>query len=99
MIGLGGGSLAKYCYRYRPESVIAAVEINPHVIALRNVFHLPADDTCFFVVCADGAEYVAMRGHRPDVQLVDGFGVNGCPQASARVNAATHAGSALATTA
>ena len=29
MIGLGGGSLAKYCYRYLPRTEITVVEINP----------------------------------------------------------------------
>lgn len=29
MIGLGGGSLAKYCYRHLPGTGITAVEINP----------------------------------------------------------------------
>ncbi|WP_322014253.1 spermidine synthase [Paraburkholderia sp. J12] len=79
MIGLGGGSLVRYCYRYLPETVIAAVEINPAVIALRDVFQLPADDGRFSVVCADGAEYVNIPGHRPDVLLVDGFGAHGMP--------------------
>ncbi len=37
MIGLGGGSLAKFCYRYLPTSSICVAEINPYVIALRNI--------------------------------------------------------------
>src|SRR6266478_9359903 len=32
MIGLGGGSLPKYCYRYLPYSQISVVEIRPEVI-------------------------------------------------------------------
>ena len=36
MIGLGGGSLAKFCHRYLPRTRIQVVEINPHVIALRD---------------------------------------------------------------
>ena len=31
MIGLGGGSLAKFCHRDLPRSRIQAIEINPHV--------------------------------------------------------------------
>src|SRR3546814_9997105 len=34
MIGLGGGSLAKYCYKYLPDVSITAVEIDPEVIAV-----------------------------------------------------------------
>jgi spermidine synthase len=41
MIGLGGGSLAKFCYKHLPESRITVIEINPHVIALRNEFLIP----------------------------------------------------------
>ena len=63
MIGLGGGSLAKYCYRHLPDTTITAVEINPDVIALRDQFHVPRDDERFRVVCADGAQYVSGPDH------------------------------------
>ncbi|MFP3558857.1 fused MFS/spermidine synthase [Paraburkholderia sp. SIMBA_049] len=79
MIGLGGGSLAKYCYRHLPSTAITAVEINPKVIALRDRFQLPPDDERFRVVCADGAQYVNLPDHRPDVLLVDGFNADGLP--------------------
>lgn len=79
MIGLGGGALARYCYRHLPEAVITAVEINPDVIALRDVFQLPPDDERFRVVCADGAEYVGLPGGQTDVLLVDGFMADGMP--------------------
>jgi len=79
MIGLGGGSLAKYCYRHLPSAKIVAIEINPAVIALREQFHIPPDDERLEVVCADGAEYVANQSARPDVILVDGFLANGMP--------------------
>jgi spermidine synthase len=79
MIGLGGGSLAKYCYRHFPSTTITAVEINPQVIALRDRFHVPRDDERFRVVCADGAQYVTVPNHRPDVLLVDGFNADGLP--------------------
>src|SRR5690349_19156938 len=38
MIGLGGGSLPKYCYANLPETSIVVAEINPRVIALRRTF-------------------------------------------------------------
>ena len=38
MIGLGGGSLAKYCRLKLPDSDFTAIEISPAVIALRNEF-------------------------------------------------------------
>jgi spermidine synthase len=81
MIGLGGGSLAKYCYRHLPDTTITAVEINPQVIALRDQFHVPRDDERFRVICADGAKYVTdpFPDHRPDVLLIDGYDADGLP--------------------
>jgi len=79
MIGLGGGSLAKFCYRHLPQARIQVVEINPHVIALRDEFHVPPDDERFTVVRGEGAQFVRLRSTRPDVLMVDGFDRNGMP--------------------
>ena len=79
MIGLGGGSLAKYCYRHLPGTGITAVEINPGVIALRNEFAIPADDVRFRVLLGDGAAWVADPSSKPDVLIVDGFDADGLP--------------------
>src|SRR5688572_27113654 len=55
MIGLGGGSLAKFIYHRMPDARIQAVEINPQVIAIaRQYFHVPQDDERFEIVTADG---------------------------------------------
>lgn len=79
MIGLGGGSLAKFCYRHLPQARVQVVEINPHVIALRDEFHVPPDDERFTVVRGDGAQFVRLRAMRPEVLLVDGFDRQGLP--------------------
>ncbi|MCC4117032.1 transferase [Aromatoleum toluclasticum] len=79
MIGLGGGSLAKYCLRTLPDVRFTAVEIDPDVIALRDAFGIPSDGERFRVVCADGADYVRRREHAPDVLLIDGFDRCGQP--------------------
>lgn len=79
MIGLGGGSLAKYCYRHLPQTEITVVEINPDVIALRNEFAIPADDTRFKVLLGDGAEFVTKAAKQFDVLIVDGFDAGGLP--------------------
>jgi len=79
MIGLGGGSLAKYCYRYLPQTEITAVEINPDVIALRNEFSIPADDARFKVLLGDGAVFVTDATRQSDVLIVDGFDAGGLP--------------------
>jgi spermidine synthase len=80
MIGLGGGSLAKYCYRYLPQAEIAVVEINPDVIALRNEFAIPADDARFKILLDDGAIFVRHSNEQYDVLMVDGFDADGMPE-------------------
>ena len=71
LLGLGGGSLAKFCYRRLPGAAVTAVEIDSNVIALREVFAIPQDDDRFRVVCADAAAYVAQLAPMKDVILVD----------------------------
>lgn len=78
MIGLGGGSLAKYCHRHLPQARITVVEINPEVIAARETFQVPPDSEHFSVVCGDGAAFLASTPRDSyDVILVDGFGPEG----------------------
>lgn len=81
MVGLGGGSVAKACYRALPECDITVVEIDPQVIALRDRFHVPLDDHRFRVICADAVDYVANAPGKPDVLLLDGFDAMGLPYA------------------
>lgn len=80
MIGLGGGSLAKFCYRYLPTTAITVVEINPYVIAHRADFAIPADDHRFSVLLADGASFVKETKQRFDILLADGFDIEGLPE-------------------
>lgn len=81
MIGLGGGSQAKYCYRQLPEARIEVVENNPHVLALRRRFHIPDDDARFQVFLDDGARFLEARRGRYDLLLVDGYDETGIPDA------------------
>jgi spermidine synthase len=79
LLGLGGGSLAKFCYRHLPMASVTVLEIDPHVVALREEFQVPADDERFRVIQANGVEYIARqrKGSRDgrtllqDVILVD----------------------------
>lgn len=73
MVGLGGGSLAKFCYRNLPMARISVVEIDPRVIALREEFCIPADDHRLRIVCDDGARYISRLSGRVDVIMVDAF--------------------------
>jgi spermidine synthase len=77
MLGLGGGSLAKFCYRHLPESRITVVEINRDVIEMRDRFCIPDDDDRFRVVHDDGARYVGGMNESMDVLLIDAFDANG----------------------
>ncbi|MGZ8174982.1 MULTISPECIES: spermine/spermidine synthase domain-containing protein [Methylobacter] len=86
MIGLGGGSLAKYCLRYLTDTHFTAIEINPKVIALRNKFSIPPDNERFKVICANGADYVRNRTEKVDVLLIDGFKLNGQPESLSSVD-------------
>ena len=79
MVGLGGGSLAKFCHQHLPQAHITVVEINPQVIALREDFLVPPDGPHFEVVQDDGARAVR-RATGVEVLLVDGFDATGMPE-------------------
>ena len=80
MVGLGGGSLAKFCYKHLPQAHITVLEINPHVIALRQRFFIPDDDGRFQVVQMDAAHFMAQTEQTFDLVLIDGFDQNGMPE-------------------
>ncbi|OYV00339.1 MAG: transferase [Burkholderiales bacterium PBB5] len=83
MVGLGGGSLPKFCHRHLPAACIAVVEISAEVIALRDDFQVPADGPRFQVLHDDGAQWLR-RGITPvDLLMVDGFDAQGLPEALA----------------
>jgi len=77
MIGLGGGSLAKFCYTHLPHTRITAVEINEHVIALRDQFLIPPNDERFQIVHMDAAKFIEQGTDHYDVILLDGFDADG----------------------
>jgi len=81
MIGLGGGSMARYIHQRMPGTRTTVVEINPKVIALRHEFEVPEDAQRIELVCADGADFVRdAAANSPigyDVLLVDGFDSEG----------------------
>ena len=80
MIGLGGGSLAKYCAQKLPDADFTAVEISPQVIALRETFGIPPDGPRFRILLEDGATFVRREGEALDVLFVDGFDRGGQPE-------------------
>lgn len=71
LLGLGGGSLAKFCHRRLPAAAVTTVELNPDVIALRGEFRIPADNDRFRVIHTDAATYLAQLQYHKDVILAD----------------------------
>lgn len=77
MIGLGGGSLAKYCLQNVPGARITVLELDGDVIALRDEFLIPKNDERFRVVHTDALAYLAAASEKVDVILHDGFDADG----------------------
>ncbi len=74
MIGLGGGSVAKFIYHRMPWSKIRVIEINERVLTVaRRYFEVPPDDTRFEVILCDGAEFVSRPAVCADLLVVDGY--------------------------
>ena len=73
LIGLGGGSLVKFCHRRLPGTQIVAVELDADVIAFRDTFMVPPDDARLRIVHGDGADYLAQADKGIDLLLVDAF--------------------------
>ncbi|PKO48995.1 MAG: spermidine synthase-like protein [Betaproteobacteria bacterium HGW-Betaproteobacteria-4] len=77
LIGLGGGSLIKFCYQRMPGTQLTAVELDPNVIAFRDTFLMPPDDDRLQVLEADGAEFLENTEKGIDALLVDAFDKTG----------------------
>lgn len=82
MIGLGGGSLVKFCYRHLPEAVIEVAEINPRVLALRDEFRIPPDDARLAIQLVDGGEFLRHPRfrHALDLVMLDAYDLSGIPE-------------------
>ncbi|HYS63639.1 MAG TPA: fused MFS/spermidine synthase [Paraburkholderia sp.] len=79
IVGLGGGSLSKYCFHKFPSARVTTVEIDGRVIALREQFFIPPESERFQIVHADAAEYLLDKVGFTDVILLDGFDASGLP--------------------
>ncbi|MGH8703901.1 MAG: fused MFS/spermidine synthase, partial [Burkholderiales bacterium] len=80
MIGLGGGSLAKFFHRSFPRARTRVIERDERVIAAaRGHFHLPPDDARLKVEHGDGVE--ALEPECCDLLVVDGYEDGSTPAA------------------
>ena len=72
MIGLGGGSLAKFFHRRLRKTRLRVVELDPRIVGTaRAHFALPPDDARLAVEIGDGAE--ALAPECCDLLLVDAY--------------------------
>ncbi len=72
MIGLGGGSLAKFFHRHLRKTRVHVVELDPRIVGTaRAHFALPPDDARLAVEIGDGAE--ALAPECCDLLLVDAY--------------------------
>ncbi|WP_432723669.1 fused MFS/spermidine synthase [Jeongeupia wiesaeckerbachi] len=79
LIGLGGGSIAKWAHAKLPETQITCVELHPQVIAVaRSMFGLPDDDERLAVIAGDGAAHlVGMDEASCDFIVMDAYSATG----------------------
>lgn len=74
MIGLGGGSIARFVHERLPASRMTTVEINAKVVAAaRSFFGVPFDDAGFRIETGDGGAYVRAHPASADLLLLDAF--------------------------
>jgi spermidine synthase len=74
MVGLGGGSVAKYMYQHMPAATIRVIEISERVLTVaRRYFEVPENDARFEVIIGDGGEFVTRPGVRADLIMADGY--------------------------
>ena len=79
LVGLGGGSMARFIHQRMLRTRVTVVEIDPGVVNVaRRYFHFPEEDARLEIVIGDGAEVVPQRPASCDVLVVDGF-VDGSP--------------------
>src|SRR3954465_15559130 len=70
MIGLGGGSLAKFVYHRLPQSRTTVIEVNRRVLTIaRQYFQVPADDERLEIKIADAADHLSIVRRRYDIIL------------------------------
>jgi spermidine synthase len=74
MVGLGGGSMARFIHQRMPRTRVTVAEIDAEVLAAaRKYFHFPQDDRRLRVVIGDGASIVPGQPAKADVLVLDGF--------------------------
>lgn len=84
MIGLGGGSLAKFFLHYFPACRMDVVDSNPKMASIAQQFFFLPTETRLTLYCADGESFVTtQRANAPsyDLILLDAFDHDGMAHA------------------
>ncbi|CAG7857034.1 spermidine synthase [biofilm metagenome] len=89
LIGLGGGSLARYILYHYPECRLTAVEFRASVVKIaRSHFGLPLDGR-LKIVTGDGGAYIKQQALNPDqtysLIIIDAFDVDGLADSVASI--------------
>ncbi|MBF4988655.1 polyamine aminopropyltransferase [Methylophilus sp. 14] len=80
LVGLGGGSIAKYVWKYCPQIQQTVIELNPQVIQVaRSHFFVPDDDERLQIIEGDGIAHIQQHPGACDWLMMDAFGSNGLP--------------------
>ncbi|MCB5196925.1 fused MFS/spermidine synthase [Deefgea salmonis] len=79
LIGLGGGSIAKWVHEYLPTTHLTCVELFQQVVNVaRSMFFLPPDDARLEVITGDGAAHVYnMADESVDMIMMDAYSATG----------------------
>lgn len=73
VVGLGGGSLTRFCHQQLPRARVTTLEIDADVIALGEMFLMPPATARMPILHVDAADYFAdPSGDIADVVLIDG---------------------------
>lgn len=72
IVGLGGGSLTRFCARYLPRTRVTTIEIDEDIIAMSEFFNPPAWDRRVQLIHADAVDFFDTTDDYADVVLIDG---------------------------
>ena len=73
MIGLGGGTTSRYIHHHMPELKIAAVELDPGVIAAAAKYFGTVEDSTYSITANDGRIFLIRNSALYDIIVVDAF--------------------------
>lgn len=71
LVGLGGGSMTKFCYRALPQARITALEIDATVIEMCRLFEVPEPDARLRIRHRDALDWFARGREKTDLVLLD----------------------------